>query len=83
MTATNKNPTAEATAWLEAHGFTRNTEMNWYEHQWARVAVVDNEAACFDVCAFTRDRLGLLAWQAQLTHAPLPVFAATVTAAIT
>lgn len=81
MTTTNTT-TDEATAYLTAHGFTRNPEMNWYEHQWARVAVVDAEAACFDVCAFTRDRFGLLAWRARLTHAPLPVFAATITAAI-
>jgi hypothetical protein len=74
--------TTEAIAYLTAHGFTHNPEMNWYEHKWARVVVVDAEAACLDVYAFTRDRLGFLAWRAQLTHAPLPVFTATVTAAI-
>ncbi|MFD8493903.1 hypothetical protein [Amycolatopsis sp. NPDC059657] len=81
MTTAN-TPADEAIAHLTARGFTHNPHMNWYEHRWARVAILDAEAACFDVCVFTRDPYGLLAWRAQLTHAPLAIFAATVTAAI-
>lgn len=75
---------AEATAFLTAHGFTRARGRNWYDDGsgCARVAVVDAEAACFAVYAFTRDRARLVLWQAQLTNAPLRVFAATVIAAI-
>ena len=80
MTTAN-TPATEAIDYLTVHGFTHNPDMNWYEHQWGRIVVVDPESACFEVCAFTRDRLGLLAWRAQLVGVPLSVFAATVTAA--
>lgn len=48
----------------------------------AQVVVVDAEAACFDVHAYTRDRRRCVDWEVRLTRAPLPVFAATVAAAI-
>jgi hypothetical protein len=86
VTTTNMTPADEATAWLESHGFTHNPRINrcyYHRNGNARVEVVDAEAVCFTVYAFTRDRARLLAWQAQFTRAPLPVFIATVTAATT
>lgn len=80
--ATANTPADEAIAHLIGRGFTHNPHMNWYEHRWARVAVADAEAACFDVYSFTRDFYGFEAWRAQLTGAPLALFAATIAAAI-
>lgn len=85
MTTTNTTATNEATTYLEAHGFTHEPGADWYDSPGghARVAVLDAEAACFAVYAFTHDRARLVVWQAQLHNAPLPVFTATVTAATT
>lgn len=75
---------SEAIAYLEAHGFTHDPGRNSYSHAsgYARVELIDAEARCFTVHAFTHDRARLARWQVQLRHAPLPVLAATVTAAI-
>ena len=73
----------EARSYLTTHGFTRHPTVDRYGHRSgnATVEVVDAEAACFTVTAFTRDRARLIMWQAQLYKAPLPVFTATITAA--
>ena len=81
MTTTNA-AAAEALAYLETQGFTR-TGARLYGHPCghAPVDVVDDQAACFTVYAFTRDRARLLLWDVRLTNAPLAVFAAAITAA--
>lgn len=85
MTTANTTATNEAIAHLEAHGFTHDPGPNWYDHTsgYARVELIDAEATCFTVYAFTHDRARLVQWQVQLYHAPLVVFAATVAAATT
>lgn len=74
----------DAITYLEAHGFHRDHRRNCYDHASgdARVELLDDEAACFAVYAFTHDRIRLLTWKAELHGAPLPVFTATVAAAI-
>jgi hypothetical protein len=83
VTTANTTATNEAIAYLQAHGFTHDPGPNWYDHAsgYARVELIDDEAACFTVYAFTHDRALLVRWQVQLYGAPLSVFAATVAAA--
>jgi len=84
VTTANTTATNEAISYLEAHGFAHDPGPNWYDHAsgYARVEVIDAEATCLTMYAFTHDRALLVRWQVQLYHAPLPVLAATVTAAI-
>lgn len=89
MTTTHMSA-KEAIAYLTTRGFQPRCTGSglWssfahvHESGSARVVVVDAEAACFDVFAYTRDRRRCVDWEVRLTRAPLPVFAATVTAAI-
>jgi hypothetical protein len=84
VATTDTTATNETIAYLEAHGFTHDPGSNWYDHDrgYARVELIDTEAACFTVYTFTHDRALVVTWQVQLYHAPLAVFGATVSAAI-
>ena len=87
---TTSTPTDEVIAYLTAHGFTLRQKGSglWVSYRYvhatgnASVEVLDDEAACFTVRAFTRDHGRNVAWEVRLIHAPLAVFAATISAAI-
>lgn len=68
--------------YLLAHGFTLGHSAGWYEHTDSRVRVDMNHAEALGFTIYALTFSWGVRWTAQLSHAPLPVFIATITAAL-